>query len=120
MELHLDSHSLTVKLRGWERVWSIKGSLTAALEDVAGVSTEDPARSWRDLRIPGAYFPGVLRAGSYKTPRGWEFWYAARGRGYVTIELKQGRYCRWVLTPGDNKDWAERIGNAIGSGSRHG
>ncbi len=64
--------------------------------------------------MPGTYIPGLIRAGSYLTPRGWEFWYVIRKRPeYVTIELKGGRYQRLILSPSDGDVWVERTNAAM-------
>ncbi|MCK6592014.1 MAG: hypothetical protein L6Q76_31060, partial [Polyangiaceae bacterium] len=43
--------------------------------------------------------PGLIKAGSYLTDRGWEFWYVTRaGKSHpMTISLKDQRYAKLVF-----------------------
>ena len=44
-----------------------------------------------EVRVPGTFIPGVIKAGTYWTRAGKEFWYVRRGMSdYVTIELADG------------------------------
>ncbi|WP_225886952.1 hypothetical protein [Nodosilinea nodulosa] len=79
------------------------------LDHITRVSTAPPQTSWRDLRAPGTALPGVIRAGTYYTPRGKEFWYATKTGGYLTLELKQSPYQRIILTISQNEAWSEQI-----------
>ncbi len=56
----------------------IKRDFEISLEHIVEVRTEAPETSWREIRAPRTYLPGVMKAGTYYTPRGKEFWYATK------------------------------------------
>ena len=100
-----------------EKVLSVHGSFRTPLEQVESVSTGVLRQSWRDLRVPGTFLPWVVKAGTYLTERGREFWYVTRNRGFLTIELKNGSYKRIVLGLNDNQHWADQIESSVKSHS---
>ena len=111
MKLVLDGDRLRIVFGKLERVLGFKKAIEVLLEDIEGVSTEKPSRSWRDIRAPGTYFPKIIRAGTYHTPRGKEFWYMVRGRKPLVIELRSGDLKRIVLglREGENELWKKRL-----------
>ena len=98
MNLSIEDGLLKIDLSRVEKVLSVHGSFRTPLEQVESVSTGVPRQSWRDLRVPGTFLPWVVKAGTYLTERGREFWYVTRNRGFLTIELKNGttRGSCWV------------------------
>jgi hypothetical protein len=98
MHLHIDNGNLKIGFSFWEKVWGFHGSFRIPLSHVREIKHEIPVTSWRELRIPGSFVPGVIKAGTYYTPRGKEFWYVTRwGKQFVTIELEHEKYRRIVL-----------------------
>ena len=98
MHLHIDNGNLMIDLSFWEKVWGFHGSFRIPLAHISGIKCEIPVTSWKELRVPGSFVPGLIKAGTYYTPRGKEFWYVTRwGKQFVTIELQSERYKRIVL-----------------------
>lgn len=114
MEIAISEGILEIKLRPLEQLAAFKldGEIAVPLDAIERVSTERPPTEWLSLRIPGTHLPGVLKAGTYYTRQGPEFWFAVGGRGFLVIELRDQRYKRIVLTPEDNQAWAEMIRSA--------
>lgn len=115
MRLRIEGGTLHVELSWWEKVLSVRGSLRVPLESVERARPGRPPWTWRQLRIPGAHLPGIIKAGSYYTDRGWEFWFATLGKPYLTVELRSGRYRRLVLGVTENEAWVKRINRAVGA-----
>ncbi len=83
----------------WEKVWGMHGSFSIPRSHIVEITHAAPQSSWKDLRAPGTFLPGVIKAGTYYTPRGKEFWYVTRkNRQFVTVELRDERYKRIVLS----------------------
>jgi hypothetical protein len=100
MEIALDQDALVVKLRPLERLAAVRWSdVRIPRQNVAGAEASLPPPTWKQLRLPGTHLPGLVKAGTYLTHRGWEFWYLTRkGRSQpVTISLRGHRYARLVL-----------------------
>ena len=118
MKLKIEADKLKVEFGGLERILGFKRSLEIPLKYIDRVSLEKPASSWKDLRAPGTYFPGVIRAGTYYTPRGKEFWYITAGKTPLTIELKQGEYKRIILglEKSEGETWKQMLDEYTRSG----
>ena len=111
MEIRFDGDVLTVKLVGWERLWAFSPTTTFAIpiDHVSAVSTEAP-RGF-GLRAPGTSIPGLIRAGTYYTRAGCDFWYVTRKmRGSVlSLSLRGEKFDRMVLGFEGSAAVAERL-----------
>ncbi|NET03041.1 MAG: hypothetical protein F6K62_23060 [Sphaerospermopsis sp. SIO1G2] len=83
------------------------------LSHILKVSTDVPGKSKRDIRAPGSFIPGVIKAGTYYTERGKEFWYVAgknNSSQVLHIELADESYQRIVLNNIENHlEWEQRL-----------
>ena len=103
---------MRIDLSDLEKVLAIKRDFEIPLEHIVEVRTEVPETSWREIRAPGTYLLGVIKAGTYYTPRGKEFWYVTK-KGCLVLELRDEPYKRIILSVDRYKQWAERIKKAI-------
>lgn len=113
MELKIRDGNLEIHLEAKEKLLSFRGSLTIPLKQISLVHTKTPQVSWKEIKAPGSFFPGIIKAGTYYTRRGKEFWYFTRGKSFLTIELKKGSYKRIVLGVKENLRWADTITSAL-------
>ncbi len=111
MRLSISDNQLKIDLDGWERFWAFyfNADLSIPLNHITEVTTEEPQSSWTDARLPGTSIPGLIKAGTYYTDRGKEFWYATRSGRYLVLELENEFYKKIVLTLDQNETWAARI-----------
>lgn len=111
MQLSISNDQLKIDLDWTERFWAFyyNADLYIPLSHITKVMTEEPPSSWTDVRLPGTFFPGIIKAGTYYTDRGKEFWYATRSGRYLVLELENEFYKKIVLTLDQNQVWAERI-----------
>lgn len=99
MEVNNEKDRLIIKLSVWEKIWGLHGDFTISRNNIVSISEEFPKSSWRDIKFPGTFFPGIIKAGTYLTPRGKEFWYWVNGREKIhNIELKNMGYKRLILS----------------------
>lgn len=126
MQLTLTADRLRIDLDGWERLWAFHWPpfLELPLSQIVEARLGEPASDGRQLRAPGAFLPGVIKSGTYYTPRGREFWYATRQGGeFLTLVLAGGEYGQVVLTLPEAAEWQARIQQAVSavrSGDRSG
>jgi len=111
LKLEISDGKLRIDLGSLEKVLAIRGGFEIPLENIVKVGTEAHRTGWREIRAPGTYLPGVIKAGTYYTPRGREFWYVTE-KGVLVLELENETYKRIVLSIDDNEEWAERIKKA--------
>jgi hypothetical protein len=104
IEFALHEQLLAVRLH---KIWSIP------LNQITQVTTELPPNTWKEIRAPGSFVPGLIKAGTYYTDRGKEFWYVTRKNNFgnvLNIELESEDYKRIVLNNVENYlEWQQRI-----------
>jgi hypothetical protein len=116
MQLHLIGDRLRIEFEWYERLWAVRidSTMDIPLIHISAVTVAEPQSSWAELRAPGTFLPGVIKAGTYYTKQGREFWYATDDRNYLTLELRDEPYRRIVMTLPDNRSWCERIEQQLG------
>jgi len=107
---------LIVKIAGWDRVWTMSGSLTIPLKHVAGASSgEAAAHEWyHGLRLGGTDVPGVLIAGHFYKHGSWVFWDVHDPARAVAVDLHDEHYARLVIQVADPAATIAAIQAAIG------
>ena len=51
----------------------MKGSFKIPLQNIKNVSAELPKPTWKEIKAPGTFIPGLIKAGTYYTDKGQEF-----------------------------------------------
>jgi len=113
MQIFVDDNNLSINFNIIEKILGVHGSFTISLNDISLVHTSVPKQSFKELRIPGTCFPGLIKAGTYFTNRGREFWYTTRNKPFLNIELKQGFYRRIILSTNENESIKNKIHEKI-------
>jgi len=113
MDLTVRDRTIEIALTPVERLWSchISGSIQLPLFNLqaVSVSAEKPESRGRDLRAPGTYVPGLIKAGTYYSDLGRAFWYVSRNQPYLCLDLKVGYYKRVVLGSPLANEWCDQI-----------
>ncbi len=90
--------ALTVRPRGLNRVWAMKGAVRVPLDQVSQIRTGvDRRRVPNGWRLPGTYIPGLIQAGTYRTKGERSFWLVGRAREVTVIDCAGGRFAHVVL-----------------------
>lgn len=118
MNIDLSEDALTLSFEGLEQLWAVKLTSHVRIPRAHVKHAENllPPTTWKELRAPGTFLPGVIKAGTYYNDRGKELWYATRSQrdNPLTIELEGEGYDRLVLTLPDSARLAERINAWVG------
>lgn len=111
MNLSIIDNKLLIELEWYEQLWAFNWDkmFEIPVERITSVTTDKPPSSWTEIRAPGTFLPGVIKAGTYYTPRGKEFWYVTRDKDYLVIELQNEPFKKIILTLDQNQSWLERI-----------
>jgi hypothetical protein len=104
IEFTLKEQLLAVR---FNKVWQIP------LSHITQVTTDFPEKRRHELRAPGAFFPGVIKTGTYYTDQGKEFWYVTQNGNYLSLELKDEPYKRIVLTLDNNESWQQTLSQSV-------
>jgi hypothetical protein len=115
MILSLVGDRLTLQWEWYEQLWAFNFNQTfdIPLTHIEAVTIDEPLSSWQEIRAPGSFLPGVIKAGTYYTNRGKEFWYVTSDRNYLVLALHDESYQRIILTLEGNESWQERIHEAL-------
>lgn len=111
MNLTIVGNILRIEWEWYEQFWAFNWNQTfeIPLAHITSVTTEEPPQSWTDLRAPGTFFPGLIKAGTYYTTRGREFWYVIQDQPYLVLGLRDQPFQKIVLSVAQNQAWRERI-----------
>ena len=114
MNLSIIDNTLRIALEWHEQLWpfTLHKTIDIPLAHIENVTTDEPHSSWREIRAPGTFLPGVIKAGTYYTSTGKEFWYVTGDRDYLVLGLRDESFKKLVLTLNDNRLWAEQITQA--------
>ncbi len=113
MEISTDDKYLYIKFSTIEKIFGIHKSFIIPLMDILNANTKDPCQSFREIKAPGSFFPGLIKAGTYFTDRGREFWYVTRKHTFLTLELKKGFYRRIILSIDENEKIKKKINKSL-------
>jgi hypothetical protein len=115
MKLNLDNESLTIEFEWYEQLWAftLDKQLRIPLSHIDRVTTAEPQSNWAEIRAPGTFLPGVIKAGTYYTKRGKEFWYVTAEKDYLTLELHDEPYRRLIITTPNHISWCEQIDRVL-------
>ena len=115
MDLIFQDHTVKIQLEPTERLWGchLSGQIEVSLDNIQSVTLERPNTTWKEMRAPGTYLPRVIKAGTYYTERGREFWYAVGDRPCLCIDISEGYYKRIVIGSTDAPNWQSQIQNSL-------
>lgn len=83
MKFVAEDASLTIKLEGWERIWSLRQQIVIPRDKIISLNwSEQFATPERELRMGGTGLPRVLYAGSWRGNGRWYFLYLHHPQGY--------------------------------------
>lgn len=90
MNLSIVGETLHIQLEWYEQLWAftLTPAFSIPLAHLQEVSAEEPRSSWAEIRAPGTYIPGIIKAGTYYTPSGREFWYVTAPKNYLSLNLE--------------------------------
>jgi hypothetical protein len=115
---------LSVIMEGLDKLWALKSRLDIPLEHVVSVA-HDPVQAgrWpRGLRLPGAFIPGVITAGSYWQPGhgaedGWSFWDVHDPERAIVIATSHEHYKKLIVGVDDPESSVRAIQAALAARS---
>ncbi|MBW4648534.1 MAG: hypothetical protein KME06_07515 [Kastovskya adunca ATA6-11-RM4] len=111
MKLTIENEILKIEWEEIEQFWAFNftNPFKIPLAHILNITTDEPPSSWQEIRAPGTFLPGIIKAGTYYTPRGREFWYVVKDRDYLVLELQEEPFKKIVLTLEGNQSWKNRI-----------
>ena len=109
MELRIKNSALHIELNTSEKILTLHGSFVLPWSHITEVKATEPESKWWDIRAPGTFLPGVIKAGTHYTKRGKEFWCYKKGKKPLVLELRNESYKRVILGLDDAAAWQEEL-----------
>lgn len=115
MNLTVRDQTVEIQLTPMERVWAchVSGQIEIPLLEIRSISAERPEGDWRELRAPGSYWPGLIKAGTYYSQIGRAFWYVQGSPDCLCLDLNRGYYRRVVLGSERAGQWRSQLQAAL-------
>ena len=110
MKLQIVNDTLDIQFSTTEKILAIHGSMAVPLSHIVQATGMPLEPTWMQIRMPGTNIPGIIKAGTYYTNRGKEFWYLTRGNEVLRLEFKDESYDRIVIGVKDSSFWTGRLG----------
>ncbi len=115
MQLSILNNSLQIEFTLTEKLIAVRFHKLwqIPLNHIISVTTNIPPKTLKDLRAPGTFVPGLIKAGTYYTDRGKEFWYVTRKNNFgqvLNIDLINETYQKIVLNNIENhQEWQQQL-----------
>jgi hypothetical protein len=109
MKIRILDDSIAVDLTVVERVFSLSRSFSIPLSKIVRISSDMPPPSWKEIRAPGTYLPGIAKYGSYYIGKNRSFWLVRKGAKIVNIEVTGLRYKQYILEVENNEELVATI-----------
>ncbi|MBZ5586141.1 MAG: hypothetical protein LAQ30_28930 [Acidobacteriia bacterium] len=102
-QLSLSEGKLTVQVKGWDKLWSLRSHLEIPIQDVVRVYADPEIAHgwWKGLRVGGANVPGIITAGTFYQHGNWIFWDVHNPEKAVVIELRHEHYAKLIVEVDD-------------------
>lgn len=113
MKIQLAQSNLKIQLNPFEMWVSFHGSLAIPLVNVSCAAADKPAWNMVSIRSPGTHIPFLLKAGTYQSSSGREFWCATLKSRHLVIFLNGWNFDRIILSPGNAAELADEINRAL-------
>jgi hypothetical protein len=99
VELSISNGTLTVQVRGADKLWALKSSLAIPVQHITAIRVDlSIARGWwHGLRMPGTNIPGIITAGTFYQDGKRIFWDIHNPDNTIVIELKDERYNELIV-----------------------
>ncbi len=79
--------------RWWQKALALRFTpLEIPLAHVRRAGTERVKTHWNELRLPGTFIPGLLKAGAYRFEGRKHFWYATRRQPVLRLDLTDEQF----------------------------
>ncbi len=101
MNIVIDKDVMSIELSNLEKILSFHNSLKLPISQITEVSDTLLPPTWKEIRAPGTAIPGLIKAGTYYTFRGKEFWMLKKKDNPIRIELKNNKFKRLILGVND-------------------
>lgn len=115
VDLSIADGTLTLHVRGADKLWAFKSSLEIPLKHIAGVRADpEVARGWfHGIRMPGTSVPGVITAGTFYQDGKRVFWDVHHPEKTIVIDLHDEHYSSLIVEVEDAESAVKLLLNVL-------
>ena len=99
IEISVEKDKMVFEVIGWDKLWSLKSRLEIPLDHITGVAADpNPAMGWlQGLKLAGANFPNLFRAGTFFQEGGLIFWDVRSPENTIVVNLEHEHYKKLII-----------------------
>lgn len=114
MRIAVYGDALHVELNWWQKLLAFHFStLQIPIDHIDRIGTERVKTHWKEIRFPGAFIPGLVKAGTYRRAGRRDFWCVTAGQPVLRLDLKSEYFDSLTLGMEDNERWIREIGKRV-------
>jgi hypothetical protein len=99
MKIIKSKQGIEIEFSLLEKILGMHGNFTIPQKNIISIKKGTPKQLWWEFRVPGTFLPGIIKAGTYYSKRGKEYWYVTRkNKNRYTVELKNESFRRLVVS----------------------
>jgi hypothetical protein len=119
VEVSIEGTKAIFAVQGWDKLWALRSRLEIALAHIGDVHIDaSPKMGWfQGLKVMGADFPNVFRAGTFYQDGGWVFWDVRHPDKVIVVELHDERFQKLVIEVDDPAAEVEKLKKAVAKDS---
>lgn len=97
MKFVIGNDVVRIELSNSEKIRSFHNSFEIPVSQITEISDVLLPSAWKEIRALGTAIQGIVKAGTYHTFRGKEFWTLRRKDNPIRIELNNNKFRRLIL-----------------------
>jgi hypothetical protein len=115
VELSIADGTLTLHVKGADRLWAFKSSLEIPLAHIRSVGSgaEVATGWWHGIKFPGTNVPGVITAGTFYQHGDAIFWDVHNPDSTIAINLHDDSYDQLIVEVADPGEAIKMIQTAL-------
>jgi hypothetical protein len=115
VEVSIEGTNAVFTVQGWDKLWALRSRLEIPLAHIYDIHTDaSPKMGWfQGLKVLGADFPNVFRAGTFYQDGGWVFWDVRHTDKVIVVQLHDERFQKLVIEVADPASEVQRLKQAI-------
>lgn len=115
VEISIAEGTLTLHVKGADKLWAFKSTLEIPLAHIAGVGPgAELARGWwHGIKFPGTNMPGVITAGTFYQHGDVIFWDVHDPENTIAIDLHDDSYDQLIVEVADPREAIKLIQDGL-------
>jgi len=111
VEVTIKRDTVIFEILGFHKILALRSRFIIPRDHITSVTWDKTSLwQWKGWRIPGTFFPGVIRAGTYYHQGNRIFWDVADADKALLIQLRDESYDKLIIEVDDPTDVIKGLG----------